>query len=63
MVVLSETAQLSVGNLSKVKELESDLGVVLIAYKPMEFADLDAKQVKELQKVEKTLKSTVIAYK
>lgn len=63
MVVLPETAQLSVGNLSKVKELENDLGVVLIAYKPLEFADLTDKQVKDLQKVEKSINSTVIAYK
>lgn len=63
MVVLPETAQLSVGNLNKVKELETDLGIVLIAYKPLEFAELNDKQVKDLQKVEKAIKSTVIAYK
>ena len=63
MVCLPQTAQLSVGDLNKVKELEKDLGLVLIAYHPMEFADLNDKQVKDLQKVEKSLKSTVIAYK
>lgn len=63
MVVLPETAQLSVGNLNKVKELENDLGVVLIAYKPLEFADLTDKQLKDLQKVEKNINSTVIAYR
>jgi hypothetical protein len=63
MVCLPQLAQVSVGELSKVKELEAELGVVLIAYRPMEFADLTDKQVKELQKVEKGLKSTVIAYK
>lgn len=63
MVCLPQTAQLSVGNLNKVKELEKNLGIVLIAYQPMEFAELNDKQLKDLQKVEKTLNSTVIAYK
>ncbi|WP_155897722.1 hypothetical protein [Methanomassiliicoccus luminyensis] len=49
--------------MNKVKELEKNLGIVLIAYQPMEFADLNDKQLKDLQKVEKTLNSTVIAYK
>lgn len=62
MVCLPQTAQLSVGNLSKIKKLEDELGVVLIAYKPTEFANLSDAQVKELQKVEKDLKATVIAY-
>jgi hypothetical protein len=63
MVCLPQTAQLSVQDLNKVKTLEKDLGIVLIAYQPMEFADLNDKQVKEIQKVEKDLKATVIAYK
>ncbi len=62
MVCLPQMAQLSVADLSKVKELEDKMGVVLIAYRPTEFAKLDDKQVKELQKVEKSLKATVIAY-
>jgi protein tyrosine phosphatase (PTP) superfamily phosphohydrolase (DUF442 family) len=62
MVTLPQVAQLTVGNLSKVKKLEQELGVVLIAYKPTEFANLTEAQVKELQKVEKDLKATVIAY-
>jgi hypothetical protein len=63
MVTLPQTAHLAVKDLSKVKQLEEELGVVLIAYAPTEFANLDDKQVKELQKVEKTLKATVIAYR
>jgi hypothetical protein len=63
MVCLPQLAQISVGNLSKVKQLEQELGVVLIAYRPMEFAELTDKGVKDLQKVEKSLGATVIAYK
>lgn len=62
MVCLPQTAQLSVEKLSKIKDLEDNLGIVLIAYKPTEFAKLDDKQVKDVQKLEKTLKATVIAY-
>ena len=62
MVCLPQTAQLSVANLSKIKKLEDELGIVLIAYQPTEFANLSDAQVKELQKVEKSLKATVIAY-
>ncbi|MBI0584719.1 MAG: hypothetical protein ISF22_10925 [Methanomassiliicoccus sp.] len=63
MVCLPQLAQLSVGSLSKVKELEEELGVVLIAYRPMEFAELNVKGIKDLQKVEKSLGATVIAYR
>jgi hypothetical protein len=62
MVCLPQLAQISVTNLSKIKQLEEELGVVLIAYRPMEFAKLTEKQVKDLQKMEKDLKATVIAY-
>ncbi len=62
MVCLPQTAQLSVANLSKIKKLEDELGVVLIEYQPTEFANLSDAQVKELQKIEKSLKATVIAY-
>ncbi len=47
MVCLPQTAQLSVEKLSKIKDLEDNLGIVLIAYKPTEFAKLDDKQVKD----------------
>jgi hypothetical protein len=62
MVCLPQLAQISVTNLSKIKQLEEELGVVLIAYRPMEFAKLTEKQVNDLQKMEKDLKATVIAY-
>ncbi len=63
MVCLPQVAQLSVENLSKIKELENQIGVTLIAYRPMEFADLSDKGVKDIQKLEKNLGATVIAYK
>ena len=63
MVCLPQTAQLSNEKLNKVKDLEGELGVVLVAYKPTVFADLNDQQLKELQKVEKDIKATVIAYR
>jgi len=62
-MVYPQTAQLSVEDLNKVKELEKEIGVVLIAYKPTEYASLDDEQVKELQGLEKNLKATVIAFR
>lgn len=62
-MVYPQTAQLSIENLNKVKELEKDLGVVLIAYKPTEYAELDDQQVQEIQKLEKNLKATVVAFR
>ena len=62
MVCLPELAALSNSNIKKIKLIEKELGVVLIAFKPLEFADLTAKQIKDLQKVEKEIGATVIAY-
>jgi hypothetical protein len=63
MVCLPQVAQLSVEKLSKIKKLENEIGLTLIAYQPMEFANLTEKGVKDLQKLEKNLGTTVIAYK
>jgi protein tyrosine phosphatase (PTP) superfamily phosphohydrolase (DUF442 family) len=62
MVSLPELADLSDANIKKIKSIEKELGIVLIAFKPMEFADLTAKQIKDLQKMEKEIGATVIAY-
>ncbi|MDW5562405.1 MAG: hypothetical protein SA339_04190 [Methanomassiliicoccus sp.] len=62
-MVYPQTAQLSVTDLSKVKDLEKEIGVVLIAYNPTEYANLDENQVKELQKLEKNLNATVVAFR
>ncbi len=63
MVCLTQLADMSASEIKKVNALEKELGVVLIAYKPLEFADLSANQIKELQKVEKDIGATVIAYR
>jgi hypothetical protein len=63
MVCLTQLADISAPDIKKVNVLEKDLGVVLIAYKPLEFADLSATQIKELQKVEKDIGATIIAYR
>jgi hypothetical protein len=36
---------------------------VLIAYEPLAFADLSSSQLQELQKVEKDIGATVVAYR
>ncbi|MGD0818899.1 MAG: hypothetical protein ABR986_10990 [Methanomassiliicoccales archaeon] len=63
MVCLTQLADISAPEIKKVNALEKELGVVLIAYKPLEFADLSASQIKELQKIEKDIGATVIAYR
>ncbi len=62
MVYLPELAKISDSDLKKIKLIEKDLGVVLVAFKPIEFADLNTKQIEDLKKVEKELGATVIAY-
>lgn len=49
-------------SLNKIKKLEAELNTVLAAYKPTECAKLDDEQVQELQALEKSLKTTVIAF-
>jgi hypothetical protein len=56
-------AQLSPENLNRVKDMEKNLGVMLVAYKSTDFADLSENQVQDIQKLEKDLHATVIAYK
>jgi hypothetical protein len=63
MVCMTQLAEISAPEVKKVNDLEKDLGVVLIAYKPLEFANLSASQVKELQKVEKDIGATIVAYR
>ena len=63
MVYMTQLADISASEVKKVNVLEKDLGVVLIAYKPLEFADLSAAQIKELQKVEKDIGATIVAYR
>lgn len=63
MVCMAQVAQVSDNDVKKIQGLEKELGVVLIAYKPLEYAQLDDEQVRELQDVEKNIHATVIAYK
>lgn len=63
MVCLPQLAKMNSDNLQKIKNLEKDLGVILVAYQPMEYADLTPDQVKELQKVEKNIGAMVVAYR
>jgi hypothetical protein len=63
MVSMMQLADISAPEIKKVNALEKDLGVVLIAYKPLEFADLSPSQLTELQKVEKVIGAKVVAYR
>ena len=63
MVCLNKLADVSATEIKKINALEKELGVVLMAYKPLEFAELSASQVKELQRVELDIGVTVIAYR
>ena len=63
MVCLTQLAEVNDSDVQKIKKLEKELSVVLIAYKPLEFADLTAGQVKELQNMEKSIGVTIIAYR
>lgn len=63
MVCMTQLADISAPELNKVNALEKDLGVVLIAYKPLAFADLSPSQLTELQKVEKAIGAKIVAYR
>lgn len=63
MVVLPQPAQLTVQELNKIKALEKELGVLLIAVKAMEFANLTEQQISDLKKIEKSTGAVVIAYR
>jgi hypothetical protein len=54
--------QVSAENLNKVRDMEKNLGVMLVAYKSSQFADLSDKQVQDIQKLERDLHATIIAH-
>lgn len=51
--------------LSAMQKLEREMGVILLAWykQPIRFAQLNDAQVEELRKLERTLDTTLIAYK
>ncbi|NLK26564.1 MAG: hypothetical protein GX307_08350 [Euryarchaeota archaeon] len=63
MVCLPEIEKLDEKSIQKVRKLEEELGVVLIAYKPIYYADLKPDEVKKLQTIEKELGVRVLAYR
>jgi hypothetical protein len=60
---MHEFAKLSKTNVKKVKDLEKDLDVLLLAYKMTEFAGLEKSDLKLLQDTEKRLGVTLLAFK
>ena len=57
--------ELSAEGVSRMQSLEREMGVILLAWyqQPAEFAKLSDVQVENLQDLERSLKTTVIAYK
>lgn len=51
--------------LSEMHRLEREMGVIILAWykQPIRFAQLNDDQVEELRKLERTLDTTLIAYK
>jgi hypothetical protein len=59
-----EIADLSEDQLAKLRELEDEVGAVVVAYKQnWSFADLTADQVALLQDAERELGVTLLAYR
>jgi hypothetical protein len=56
-------ANLSKADLKKVKDLEKELDVLLLAYQMTEFADLSKADLKTLVDTEKKLGVTLLAFK
>lgn len=57
--------ELSPEGVSRMQSLEREMGVILLAWyqQPAEYAKLSDTQVEKLQDLERSLKTTVIAYK
>ncbi|MDD1771242.1 MAG: hypothetical protein LUO79_09190 [Methanomassiliicoccales archaeon] len=63
MPCVHDFAELSKNDVKKVKDLEKELDVLLLAYKMSEFADLKKSDLKLLQDTEKKLGVTLLAFK
>lgn len=61
---MSFIAKLSEEQLRRVRDLEKDLGIVLVAFqKPPVFAKLSKTQISKLENMEKELGTRLVAYK
>lgn len=63
MVGQQNISKLSDEQIQKIKNLESELGMILIAYDSSPYADLDSFQVEELQTLERNMGVTLLAYR
>jgi hypothetical protein len=63
MVFLPDFAALSKDDLAKVQKLEKELNIVLLGFRPMQYARLPPDKLKKLQATEKELGVTIIAYR
>ena len=62
MEAQKNVSKLSDDQIQKIKDLENELGVKLVAVKTSPFADLSTRQVGEIQTLEKTMGVTILAY-
>ncbi len=63
MVGQQNISKLSDDQVQKIKNLESELGVIMVAYNTSPYADLDSFQVEELQTLERNMGVTLLAYR
>jgi hypothetical protein len=62
---LPQNTELSAEAIGVMQKLEQEMGVILLAWyhQPSEFAKLNDAQLEQLQSLEKSLNTTIIAYK
>ena len=63
MVQPQKISKLSDDQIQKVKSLENDLGIVLVAYEQSPYANLSTSELGEVQTLEKMVGATILAYK
>jgi hypothetical protein len=61
--LVSALAKLTEDDLKNIKSLEKKFGVILVAYRQPEFADLTPAQLDEIKKLEKATHSILVAHK
>lgn len=65
MSEIPQTAKLDPESVGEMQKLEREMGVILLAWyqQPAEFAKLSDAQVDRLRELERSLKTTIVAYK
>ena len=63
MVAQQKISKLSDDQIQMIKDLESELGINLLAYDTSPYADLDPFQLEELQTLERNIGIILLAYR